>query len=621
VAFSSRATKWQKGSGPKYINTPETPIYQKRKTLFALDVALREAKNFGIYIVEGQGDVAAAHAANLLNIAATCGTALTADHLDTLRALGINQMYLAFDWDEAGQQATERVLREELKNGLGISCWVIPQPSTGEKDVGEYLLTHSADEFRTLPKVSAFEWLANRMATTLEPVDLCTQLIPIIAIEPTAVRRDALTQTLAKMTGVLFESIQTDVNNLRDHKFEERKQRLMAVAHRFQNEVQSDPDSILALIAQAESDVAAIESDYKRDLIGVNYQLNRYQAEQERRKRDAMSGAGTGFKLSRFSYLSEALSGGATWSDSILAYVGGRANSGKTAFVISLAVDAALSDKDAIVITHFTDDNYSQVEPRIKSNIAEFIRDFSQPPLEYAKVANPWLSIKNSRDWDLYYRAEKTLKSLLEEERLIIIDSEDGKTLTALEKHIRYARQRYPDKRILVVCDNTHNYRDFPHYEATQRMTEISDYQKTLAGKYRCAIFATVEYVKETKRDQKKMRLPVDDDIADARALIYRPNLIMHVYNDLNDRGEFAEILWHRPGIPEPQPRILINITKNKITKFKQKLVFDLDTDTITFSQYDTEEARSESAARANEIKGQGRVKDGALIVETEYDD
>jgi DNA primase len=74
---------------PKYINTAESLIYEKRKTLLGLDTALVEAKRNGLYIVEGPGDLAAMHKIGIKNAAAICGAAFTSDHLTLLKMLGI----------------------------------------------------------------------------------------------------------------------------------------------------------------------------------------------------------------------------------------------------------------------------------------------------------------------------------------------------------------------------------------------------------------------------------------------------------------------------------------------------------------------------------------------------
>lgn len=625
IAFSSRNVNYSKDSKfPKYINTPETTIYSKGKTLFGLDVALAEAKRNGIYIVEGQGDVTALHKHGIKNVAATCGTAFTSDHLALLKMLGVRHVYFCMDWDEAGTKAILRTLQNEIQLTPGVSCWVVKQPESGEKDPGEYLESNNANAFRSLEKTGAFEWLVSKLKENTSSEDLCANLIPVIAVEASAVRRELLIVTLANITGFSHEAISSDINALRDNEYEERKERLSAVADQFQRDVVSDPDSIQSYISEMENKVEYIESEYKKNGIGINYQINRYDALQEAKQRQAQEGLGMGFKMTRFTSFRDALSGGMTWAEGVLIYLGGRANSGKTATAIALGTDVAISDEEAIVVMHFTDDNYAQVEPRIKSNIAEQLREAHEQSLSIGAIANPWQFALTKDQWDYYYQADDIFRKLIKEERIIVIDSEDGATLATLEKVCRDIRKRHPDKKLLIIQDNTHNLRSFPNLDQTARMTKISTCQKDITGKYRCCLIATAEYRKNTPADYGKLRLPVDDDLADARALIYRPNMIIHVYNDLHDRKDQAEIVYHKEPGGVALPRLMLIISKNKISKFKDKLMMDLDPDTVTLNQYSAETARIESVELREKLEsGEARyvkTENGQMVIEADWE-
>ena len=96
------------GDGPKYLNTPETELYQKRSLLYGLHLAHQPIIDTGkAIVVEGYTDAIAAHEAGLTNAVASAGTALTEEHLKTLARI-TNSVTLAFDGDHAGLQAVER---------------------------------------------------------------------------------------------------------------------------------------------------------------------------------------------------------------------------------------------------------------------------------------------------------------------------------------------------------------------------------------------------------------------------------------------------------------------------------------------------------------------------------
>lgn len=130
----------------KYLNSPETVLFQKRRTLFAADLARPEARALGwVAVVEGYTDVVAAHQAGLTNVVGTLGTALGDDHIAGLRRLA-DRVVLVFDGDEAGRKAADRAL--EIFLGHEIDTRVLTLPDG--LDPCDFLLDRGADSFRTL---------------------------------------------------------------------------------------------------------------------------------------------------------------------------------------------------------------------------------------------------------------------------------------------------------------------------------------------------------------------------------------------------------------------------------------------------------------------------------------
>jgi DNA primase len=108
--------------GPKYLNTPETPIYKKSQVLYGLDRAKKEiAKKRQAVIVEGYTDVMAAHLAGITTAVATCGTAFGDEHIRILRRLLMDddafrgEVIFTFDGDAAGQKAALRAFSDDQK--------------------------------------------------------------------------------------------------------------------------------------------------------------------------------------------------------------------------------------------------------------------------------------------------------------------------------------------------------------------------------------------------------------------------------------------------------------------------------------------------------------------------
>ncbi|MEV0585889.1 DNA primase [Nonomuraea sp. NPDC050310] len=108
--------------GPKYLNTPESPIYKKSQVLYGLDLAKREiSKRLQAVIVEGYTDVMACHLSGVPTAVATCGTSFGEEHIKVLRRFLLDQaefrgeVIFTFDGDEAGQKAALRAFADEQK--------------------------------------------------------------------------------------------------------------------------------------------------------------------------------------------------------------------------------------------------------------------------------------------------------------------------------------------------------------------------------------------------------------------------------------------------------------------------------------------------------------------------
>ena len=601
---------------PKYVNTPENDLYKKSKTLMGIDIAYRDAKTYGLYVVEGPGDLMQLYRLGIKNAVAVCGTAFTEQHLLYLKQIGIKKIYLSFDWDQAGFAATHRVLENILKITSGVNAYVVEQPEDNSKDPDSFLVNKKdAKSFHDLKRLTAFQWQLNSFSSNETPDYICQKMIPIIASEETAVKRDLLAKELAQYTSVSTSSIHSDVNSIRNNRFSERLDKIKTVSESHLRTVVEDPDNVRAHIASYEQNLDYIEKEFKTDSIGINYQVSRFDAIQELRTMSAEDESSTSFKMNYFKDFAKNMNGGMSWASGALMYVGGRANSGKTATCLMIATDIAMSDKNATVIIHSTDDSYEQIEPRIKTNIYRM----AYPDgvcLTIGMVVQPNLYLKDvpKEYTEAHIEANRIFKDLIESERLVIIDSEDGATLSTLERNLKHYRMRFPNRKIMMVCDNTHNYLDFMNLEQSSRMTAISNQQKNLTVKYHSAMIATAEYRKNMPKDSSKLSLPVDDDLADARALMYRPNVIWHVYNDMHDRKQHAEIFWRNED-NEILPRLLLHFTKNKISGFKDKLIVDLDPRTVSLKPIPVDDATEESNTY-QDLKKSGQIKtDGKKVI------
>ena len=207
VAFGGRALE----GGPKYKNSPESPIYQKSRVLYGLNWAKPDivARSEAV-ICEGYTDVIAFFGAGVPRAVATCGTALAEDHLKVLRNFAPN-MVLAYDADDAGQNAALRIYQWESSYEIRLSVADLP-PGQDPADVG------LADPARLAASVEgARPFLQFRLERLLRAADLASvegraaaakSAVAIIAEHPNDLVRDQYLMQLA-------DQVSIDVDRLR----------------------------------------------------------------------------------------------------------------------------------------------------------------------------------------------------------------------------------------------------------------------------------------------------------------------------------------------------------------------------------------------------------------------
>lgn len=208
VAFGGRALG---DAQPKYLNTAETPVFNKRKLLFGLDRAHRAIASEGAAIVvEGYMDAIAAWEAGVSNVVATLGTSFTSDHAALLLRRA-PRIVFCYDSDAAGQEATLRALAAVRGSAAEVRVLLLPDG----KDPDEYVRTHGAEAFRALVETAvpapAFR-LRHIRAHMTEGVEgqraALRSMLPVLAELDALTRAAYVRQTAAEL--FLDEGVVTD---------------------------------------------------------------------------------------------------------------------------------------------------------------------------------------------------------------------------------------------------------------------------------------------------------------------------------------------------------------------------------------------------------------------------
>jgi len=148
VGFGGRALPGGEDGEAKYINSPETPLFNKSRQLYGLNIA-RKTRAKEIIVVEGYMDVLALHQAGFANAVGVLGTALTSEHVRLLKRAGFESVVLILDSDEAGIRAAKKAIPELLAGSLRVKVLQF-SPETQAKDPDEYLQKHGATKFGNL---------------------------------------------------------------------------------------------------------------------------------------------------------------------------------------------------------------------------------------------------------------------------------------------------------------------------------------------------------------------------------------------------------------------------------------------------------------------------------------
>ena len=198
IGFGGRAL--EADQDPKYLNTPETPIFQKRHGFYGFPDALESIRRAGrVVICEGYFDRIAFARAGLGEALATCGTALSAEHGEQLRRR-TRGVVLVFDGDRAGQAATEKALSVLLPHGLRVRAALIP----GGRDPDDYLKQEGPEALRQLVddapdalELTIRNAVRHGMATPDQKADVVARVAPLVARVADPVSRDEYARRLA----------------------------------------------------------------------------------------------------------------------------------------------------------------------------------------------------------------------------------------------------------------------------------------------------------------------------------------------------------------------------------------------------------------------------------------
>lgn len=201
------------GDGAKYLNSPETIVFNKRQNLFSLNLA-RKASPSNLILVEGYMDVLSLYQSGVQNAVASLGTAFTEEQARLISRY-VKEAILCYDTDEAGVKATNRAI--EVFRGSGVNIKILNLPDG--KDPDEFVKRNGGEAFKELAKKakSVIEYKLYilekkyNLSDNTQKTEFASEASKIIAESKSAVERDLYSKVIAEKTGISSTAVETQV--------------------------------------------------------------------------------------------------------------------------------------------------------------------------------------------------------------------------------------------------------------------------------------------------------------------------------------------------------------------------------------------------------------------------
>lgn len=253
-------------NAPKYLNTPQTDVYDKGRHVFALSLAKEAIRNKEhVVMVEGNLDVVSSHQAGMRQVVATAGTAMTESHLRAIKRL-TGDVRLAYDSDKAGVAATERAI--EIAARVGVELTVITL-TDGAKDPDELIQIAPKKWQQAIDDaVPAVEWVLQQYAARVDletaagKRTFTTAGLKVVGMLEDAIEQEYYQRKIAEMSGSSLEAVQSKgaADVVEKPKLREIKAQQQHTDASYVHE--DDALAILAIDAASQESLEHIDIDY-----------------------------------------------------------------------------------------------------------------------------------------------------------------------------------------------------------------------------------------------------------------------------------------------------------------------------------------------------------------------
>ena len=269
VGFTGRTID-DEPNAPKYLNTPQTLLYDKSSNIFGLSQAKNEIRKTGFaVVVEGNMDVISSHQVDVRNVVATAGTAMTVNHLKALSRFS-NDIRLCFDSDQAGINATERAISLGQQAGVELSIITLDQSAGQAKDPDELIQKDVELWKKSIANPQpAMEWVFDQyqkrldISTAKGKKDFSTIALKLVENLNDPVEKDFYINEISKRIGVSKATLLNKIGEEKKPEKTKKRVKIEKTDKKFVDDFLYE-DDLLAL-AIKEPRLAKILSDLKEN--------------------------------------------------------------------------------------------------------------------------------------------------------------------------------------------------------------------------------------------------------------------------------------------------------------------------------------------------------------------
>jgi len=599
VKFEEKKAEYEKALNSLEIIKPKAPmkynstanftgIYEKSLCPYGIN----DVKDFHkIMLVEGHGCKHSLKLNGIHNAIALGGLALSDVTIDKLISLGATALVLTLDNDDKGRARAKEII-EKYYGKKPVDWYIIDMSGFPEiKDPDEFIRKYSADAFRQIPERNALEWYATQELYARSDVYAAVEaVIPLIASERSPINRLKIETIIADMTDIDKSVIHSEVEQKISSSKDRKSEYALKVFDEAKELISMNPEALSAAVNLIETKIGMLNSNSNdEELFSSNECLKALHAMEENEDSGEQSPVIlTGIEdIDKYSPIP---------ANEAFILVPSSPNAGKSSLFVSLLNNIIRLNDNAMCIIHTIDDSRGVYQNRIISNLTSINMNWLKNPGYY-------LDVEMNRKRKEAYRL---VSEWVRNDRLVIKDSTHKTDVEYHENLIKYYRNKYPNRNIVVFCDNFHKLTTEMGYDDQNlKYQYISQQLKTFTNKYDCVEICTVEL---NKMDMYKKHTDAST-IKSAGSLQYDANMIIFLWNEINSLREEAELCFDAKTMEydkdagyyfrdEVKPIVEGLILKNKFSTYKKSVFFKFHPELAIYDHISAREVKSIVDAR-----------------------